>query len=178
MSQDDAIPLHYRRPRYLDHFRVSAQGWYNPTMFSRTKVTRSIVDRCPRMIQSLFILEDRGLRITLGQMPRDDTIPLQHHYSPFQGRSVRTTPGLSRKCSNSTRGRGFVSTSSNHHHLHLQYVNTESIIISIFSIRNHHHLYLQYVNTEISSISSVWEYWNIIISIFNIEILNHHHLHL
>ena len=29
-----------------------------------------------------------------------------------------------------------------------------------------------------SSISSVWEYWNIIISIFSIEILNRHHLHL
>ena len=81
----------------------------------------------------------------------------------------------------------------NHHHLDLQYRNTESIIISIFNIeiRNHHHLHLQYVNTEISSISSVWEYWNhhhlylqygnteiIIISIFSIEILNHHHLHL
>ena len=126
-------------------------------------------------------------------MSKDDTLPLQHHCSLFRGRSFRTTPILSRKCSNSTRGRVFVSTSSNHHHLHLQYVNTElspsispiceywkhhhryrqyrnteSIIISIFSIeiRNHHHLHLQYVNTETSSISSVWEYWNIIICIF------------
>ena len=112
MSQDDTIPLHSWRPRSPDHFRESSQGWYNPNTFSRTKVTRSIMDRCPMMIQSLFILEDRGLRVTLGQVPRDDTIPLQHHYSPFQGRSFRTTPSLSRKCSNSTRGRGFVSTSS------------------------------------------------------------------
>ena len=39
-------------------------------------------------------------------------------------------------------------------------------------------MHLQYVNTETSSIYSIWEYWNIIIYIFNIEILNHHHLHL
>ena len=70
------------------------------------------MDRCPRMIQSLFILEDRGHRITLGQVPRDDTIPLQHHHSPFRGRSFRTTPSLSRKCSNFTRDRGFVNTSA------------------------------------------------------------------
>ena len=75
MSQDDTIPLHSQRPRSSDHFRASAQGWYNPVMFSRTEVTRSIMDRCPRMIQSLFILEDRGLRITLGKVPKDDTIP-------------------------------------------------------------------------------------------------------
>ena len=171
------------------------------------------------MIQSLFILKDRGLRITLGKIPRDDTIPLQHHYSPFRGRSFLTTPILSRKCSNSTRGRGFISTSSSkpssstssvlntelspsvspvceyrkHHHLYLQYRNTESpssvstvckywniiyifsmgilksslFISSVWEYWNHHHLYL-----------SVWKYWNIIISIFSIEILNHHHLHL
>ena len=91
------------------------------------------------------------------------------------------------------------------HHLYLQYGNTEIIIICIFSmgILKHHHLYIQYRNTESpssvstvckywniiyifsmgilkssSSVSLVWEYWNIIISIFSIEILNHHHLHL
>ena len=112
MSQDDTIPLHSRRPRSPDHFREGAQGWYNPITFSMTEVTGSIMDRCPGMIQSLFILEDRGLQITLGKMARDDTIPLQHHYSPFRGRSFQTTPILSRKCSNSTRGRGFISTSS------------------------------------------------------------------
>ena len=115
-------------------FWTKVQGWCNPTTFSGTEVTGSILDRCPRMIQSLFILEDRshritsgqmswydtiplilegrGPRITLGQVPRDDTIPLQHHYSPFQGRSFRTTPTLSQKCLNFTRDRGFVSTSS------------------------------------------------------------------
>jgi hypothetical protein len=35
-----------------------------------------------------------------------------HHYSPFQGRSFRTTPSLSQKCSNFTRDRGLVNTSA------------------------------------------------------------------
>ena len=111
-SKDYAIPLHSRRPRSPDHFTESAQGWYNPVTFSRTEVTGSIIDRCPGMIQSLFILEDRGLRVTLGQVSRDDTIPLQHHYSPFRGRSFWTTPSLSRKCLKFTRDRGFVNTST------------------------------------------------------------------
>ena len=64
------------------------------------------------MIQSLFFLRDISLRITLGQMSRDDTLPLQHHYSPFRGRSFQTTPSLSRKCSNFTWDRGFVNTST------------------------------------------------------------------
>ena len=133
MSQDDTIPLHSRRPRSPNHFRASAEGWYNPTTFSRTEVTGSIVDRCPGMIQSLFILKDRGLQITLGKMPRDDMIPLQHHYSPFWGRSFRTTPSLSRKCSNSTRGRSFVSTSSS---------KPSSSTSSFSEYWKNHHLYL------------------------------------
>ena len=109
--KDDAIPPHSWGPRPSDTFWTEVQGWCNPTTFMKTEVTRSILDRCPRMIQSLFILEDQGHRITFGQMSRDDTIPLQHHYSPFQGRSFRATPSLSRKCSNFTWDRGFVSTS-------------------------------------------------------------------
>jgi hypothetical protein len=35
-----------------------------------------------------------------------------HIYSPFQGRSFRTIPSLSRKCSNFTRDRGLVITSA------------------------------------------------------------------
>ena len=54
--KDDTIPLHSRRPKSLDHFRTSVQGWYNPNTFSRTKVTGSVLDKCPRMIQYLFIL--------------------------------------------------------------------------------------------------------------------------
>ena len=76
MSRDDTIPLHSRRPRSPDHFRESAQGWYNPVTFSRTEVIESIMDKCLGMIQSLFILKDQGLRVTLGQMSQDDTIPL------------------------------------------------------------------------------------------------------
>ena len=158
MYQDDTIPQYSRGLNSMDLFWTDVSGWYNLSTFSRTEVTGSILDRCPRMInlssfsstevteslldrcrrmiQSLLILEDRGLQITLGQMPRDDTIPLQHHYSPFQGSSFRTTPSVSRKCSNFTWDRGFISKihHPNHHHLHLQYVNTESIIIYIFSI--------------------------------------------
>ena len=112
MSLYDTIPLHSRRPRSPDHFREGSQGWYNPIMFSMTEVTGSIMDRCTGMIQSLFILEDQGLRITLGKVSRDDTIPLQHHYSPFRGRSFLTTPSLSQKCSKFTQDRGFVNTSA------------------------------------------------------------------
>jgi hypothetical protein len=35
-----------------------------------------------------------------------------HIYSPFQGRSFRTIPSLSRKCSNFTRDRGLAITSA------------------------------------------------------------------
>ena len=95
--KDDTILPHSRWPKSQDHFRESAQGWYNPTSFLKAEVSESLLDICPKMIQSLFILKDRGLQITLGQVPRDDTIPLQHHYSPFRGRSFRTTPILSQK---------------------------------------------------------------------------------
>ena len=42
MSQDDTIPLHSRRPRSLNHFRESSQGWYNPTSFSKIEVFGSL----------------------------------------------------------------------------------------------------------------------------------------
>ena len=59
-----------------DPFWTKFQGWYNPTTFSMTKVTGSLLDICPGMIQSLFILEDQGLRIILEHMSWDYTIPL------------------------------------------------------------------------------------------------------
>jgi hypothetical protein len=39
---------------------------------------------------------------------------MSHHsnYSPFRGRSFRTIPSLSRKCSNFTQDRGLVNTSA------------------------------------------------------------------
>ena len=62
--RDDAIPPHSRGPRPPDTFWTEVQGWCNPTTFMKTKVTGSILYRCPRMIQSLFILDDQGHRIT------------------------------------------------------------------------------------------------------------------
>ena len=145
------------------------------------------------MIQSHHVLDDWGHQIYYGQMSRDDTIPLQHHYSPFRGRTLLKEEASS------------VHHHPNHHHLHLQYLNTNlsPSVSPVCEYRKHHHLYIQYRNTKSpssvstvckywniiyifsmgilkssSSISSVWEYWNIIISIFSIEILNHHHLHL
>ena len=133
MSQDDTIPLHSQRPRSSDHFRESNQGWYNRTMFSRTEVTRSIMDRCPRMIQSPSILKDWGLWITLGKMPRDGTIPLQHHYSPFRGRSFPNNTKLVSK----------VFKLYSRQRLHW-YIIIQTIIIYIFNIwiLIYHHLYL------------------------------------
>ena len=82
---------------------------------------------------------------------------LDHHHLHLQYVNTELSPSVSPVCKY-----------WKHHHLYLQYRNTESIITSIFSIeiRSHHHLHLQYVNTETSSISLVWEYWNIIICIF------------
>ena len=150
------------------------------------------------MIQSHHILKDRSHQITLVQLPKDDTIPLQHHYSPFWGRYFRTTPSLSQKCLNFTWDRAFASASSSK-----PYSSTSSVceywtiticISSMWVLKassGHHHLHLQYVNTETSSISSVWEYWNhhhlylqygnteiIIIYIFSMGILKHHHLYI
>ena len=138
MSRDDTIPLHSRIPRSSDHFRESAQGWYNPTTFLRTEVTWSIMDICPRMIQSLFILKDRGLQITLGKVPG----MIQSHCN------IITPPfreGLSKPhqaCPKSVRTLLETEVLSPHHHL------------------NHLHLHLQYVNTKLSpSVSPVCEYW-------------------
>ena len=87
------------RAKSLDLFWTEVQGWYNPTTFWMTKVhwirsepkfkddtilphswwpkfTRSILNRSSRVIQSFFILDDRGHRITSGHMSWDDTIPL------------------------------------------------------------------------------------------------------
>ena len=86
-----------------DPLWTKVQGWYNPTTFSMTKVHRihsepefkddtilphyrpkftwSLLDICLGMIQSLLILEDQGLWINLGQVPKDDTIPL-HSWWP------------------------------------------------------------------------------------------------
>ena len=74
--RDDAIPPHSRRPKSPDLFWTDVLGWYNPSSFSRTEVTESLLDICPRMIQSLHILDDRSHRITSGHMSWDDTIPL------------------------------------------------------------------------------------------------------
>ena len=74
--RDDAIPPHSWRPKSPNLFWTDAPGWYNPSSFSRTKVTGSLLDRCPGMTQSLFILEDWGHQIHYGQMSQDDTIPL------------------------------------------------------------------------------------------------------
>ena len=91
-----------RSPRMIQSYHILDDWSY----------TGSILNQSSRMIQSHHILDDQSLQITLGQVSRDDTIPLQHHYSPFRGRSFWTIPSLSRKCSNFTRDRGFVSASS------------------------------------------------------------------
>ena len=149
-----------------DPFWTEVQGWYNPVTLSMTEVHQ----------------------IYYGHMSWDDTIPLHsrrprspdHFRASSQGWYNPTTTSLlplsGKVFPNHTKSvQTLLETKApsahhhlNHHHLHLQYRNTESIIISIFSIEihNHHHLHLQYVNIETSSISSVWEYWN------------HHHLYL
>ena len=58
--KDDAIPLHSLGPKSPDLFWTDVRGWYNPSSFSRIKVTRSLLNKIPGMIQSLLILEDRG----------------------------------------------------------------------------------------------------------------------
>ena len=41
--RDDAIPPHSRGPRPPDTFWTEVQGWCNPTTFTKTKITRSII---------------------------------------------------------------------------------------------------------------------------------------
>jgi hypothetical protein len=60
---------------------------------------------CPRCPQEIFPQQLSWHIIT--------TIKLEtQHYSPFRGRSFRTIPSLSRKCSNFTRDRSLVNTST------------------------------------------------------------------
>ena len=74
--KDDTILPPSRWLKSPDPFWTKFQGWYNPTTFSRTEVTGSILSRGLRMIQSYHILEDWSHRIHYGQMSQDDTIPL------------------------------------------------------------------------------------------------------
>ena len=78
--KDHTILLRSRVLKSPDPFWTKVQGWYNPATFSMTEVTRSLLDICPGMIQSLFILEDRGLWITLEHMSWDDTIPVHSRW--------------------------------------------------------------------------------------------------
>ena len=56
ISQDDTIPLHSWGPKSSVHFRTSVQGCCNPATFSMTEVTRSVLNKISRMIQSYHII--------------------------------------------------------------------------------------------------------------------------
>ena len=129
-------------------------------------------------MQSHHILEDRSHRITLeqmfrddtilllsrrhksmdhfiGQMSRDDTLRLQHHCSPFWGRSFRTTPSLSRKYSNFTQDRGFVK----HQQLVHRYSHTVDLCIpsiSYLECRNIVFLFALTYRGTLGSLSSLY----------------------
>ena len=157
-----------------DPFWTEVQGWYNPATFSMTEVTGSLLDICPRMIQSLFILEDRGLRITSGHMSQDDTIPLHSQWPRSLDHFRERAQGWYNPIATSLLplSRKVFLNNTNLVSKVFELYSRQTLrqyIIYIFSmwILNYHHLYLQYVNTE-----------SIIIYIFSIEILKHHHMHL
>ena len=55
--KDDTILPHSQVPKSSDPFWTKVQRWYNPTTFSNTEVTGSILNKISRMIQSYHILE-------------------------------------------------------------------------------------------------------------------------
>ena len=79
--KDDTIPLHSRGEKSLDQFWTKVQGWYNPSWFSRTKVTGSVLNKISWMIQSHHILKDRSHQIHFEQEFRDYIIP-PHSWGP------------------------------------------------------------------------------------------------
>ena len=58
--KDDTILPYSQVPNSPDSFWTKVQGWYNPTTFSSTEVTRSILNKSSRMIQSYHVLECRS----------------------------------------------------------------------------------------------------------------------
>ena len=62
-------------------FWTEVQGWCNPTTFSRTEITGSVLNWSSGMIQSHRILEYRSHRIRYEQTFKDDTI-LPHSWGP------------------------------------------------------------------------------------------------
>ena len=87
--KDDTILPRSRVPKSPDPFWTKVQGWYNPTTFSSTEVTRSILNKSSRMIQSYHVLEYRSHRIHSEQNFKDDTI-LPHSRGPKSPDHFRT----------------------------------------------------------------------------------------
>ena len=110
LRDNHSLSLQDLGPRMMQSYHILEDRSF--WILLRDNHSLSLLDLGPRMMQSCFFLGDISLRITLGQVSKDDTIPLQHHCSPFWGRSFRTTPSLSRKYSNFIRDRGFVNTST------------------------------------------------------------------
>ena len=102
-SKDDTILPHSRWPKSPDHFWTYVPGWYNPSSFSKTEVSGSLLGKCPGMIQS---------HCNITTPPFGEGL-----FEPHQAclKSVWTLLGTKVPSTHIL----------NHHHLHLQYVNTE-----------------------------------------------------
>ena len=72
--KDDTILPRSQVSKSLDPFLTKVQVWYNPTTFSSTEVTRSILSKISRMIQSYHVLEYRSHWIHSKKIFKDDTI--------------------------------------------------------------------------------------------------------
>ena len=134
--KDDTILLHSRWLRSSDHFWTYVPGWYNPSSFSKTEVSGwSLLDICPRMIQSHCNITTPPFKEGLSK-PHQACIKI-----------VWTLLGTEASSAHHHL---------NHHHLHLQYVNTElSPSVSPVCEYWKNHLYLQYGNTKTSSSASL-----------------------
>ena len=123
--KDDTILLHSRWSRSPDHFWTYVLGWYNPSSFLKTKVSGSLLDICPRMIQSHCNITTHPFKEGLSK-PHQACI-----------KSVRTLLGTEVLAAHHHLNHFIYIFSMwilNYHHRYLPYVNTESIIIYIFII--------------------------------------------
>ena len=134
MSQDDTIPLHSRGPRSPDHFGTDVLGWYNPSSFSRTEAR----DHFTASAQGWYNPTATSLLPLLRKVFPNNTKLVSKVLELYPRPRICQHISVESSYCNIIIWTIIIYIFSmwilNYHHLYLQYVNTESIIICIFSI--------------------------------------------
>jgi hypothetical protein len=79
-----------------------ALGWHHNNINTKLEIFNTMLTSQQHQHEAVNIHHKAGITTTSTQSCKSSTLGWHQHYSPFRGRSFRTTPFLSRKCSNFT----------------------------------------------------------------------------